>query len=114
MATTRELLETMPPGKALSRYVPSKEHPEMLISCRRSPSGTGYHVFAGWRVPAQHNEDPESISCGCPLQGQSHCHAEADQLDLDAAERAYAECKDKLTRRALHTITFAHAHRIGA
>jgi len=35
-----------------------------------------YLMRASWRVNEKYGEDPQSVICGCPLQGQSHMHQE--------------------------------------
>ena len=107
MATTLELIENMPKGKTLN-----KRADNALIVVRHSDGGSGYHVMGSWLVPEKDDEDPESITCGCPLQFKSHAHIEADGLDAATAEKYYSELKANFPHQ-LNRAAFAKVRRIG-
>jgi hypothetical protein len=71
----------------------------------------GYQVVAAWSLPAINAEDPESVICGCALQGTSHAHAELTVTDAEQAEAAYIAGKACVSGR--NVPTFAPAQRIG-
>jgi hypothetical protein len=106
MATILELIENMPKGKSLNR----RENGAFRM-VHHSPKGEGYRVIGSYLVPAKYDEDPESVTCGCPLAGESHAHVEADHLTAEDAAKAYEELQQNMN--SMNRVTFAKAERIG-
>jgi len=59
--------------------------------------GTGrWEVRAQWLVNERYDSDPDSIRCGCHLQGYNHAHAEAGLTGLADAWELYSAVKQML------------------
>lgn len=72
-----------------------------------------YLLRASWRVPAKFDEDPGSVYCGCPLQGQSHMHQEREFTpgEVDALMAEYVVAVERIRRRSAPE--FANSYRVG-
>jgi len=55
-----------------------------------------WEVRAQWSVNERYDSDPDSIRCGCPLQGHNHAHAETGLTGLADAWELYSEAKQVL------------------
>ena len=107
MATMYEALQILPIGQR--RGVRFSEGRDGHVYVRRL--STEYQVVAAWPLPAIHGEDPESIICGCALQGPPHAHAEMNTTDASVAASTYEDAKEAV--RAHQIPAFAASHRIG-
>lgn len=72
-----------------------------------------YRLVAVWLLPEIHDEDPGSVGCGCPLQGQSHAHAEKPYAlaDIDTLAADFIAAKSAIASH--RQVAFARGERIG-
>lgn len=55
-----------------------------------------WDVRAQWIVTESYGSDPDSIMCGCPLQGHNHAHAQARVGSIEEAWQLWCEAKSAL------------------
>jgi len=72
-----------------------------------------YLMRASWKVNEKYDEDPQSVMCGCPLQGQSHMHQEREYHTEEIHDliRDYIAALERMSQNK-HP-EFAESHRIG-
>lgn len=83
----RSTIEAMAVGKRYTNHLQSIRRAHWM----RHPAEGVWMVGASWVVPERFEDDPLSVACGCPLQGEAHVHVEAEYHSaVAAADALYA------------------------
>lgn len=62
-------------------------------------------------LPEKYGEDPASVRCGCPMQGQSHGHAERICTTVDEAWEVFEKTENEIDSN--QSPTFSEFIRVG-